>query len=575
MKRVFIIGWDGATFDLMRPWVEQGKLPAIAKLMKQGSHGLLRSTMPPWTFPAWTSFMTGVNPGKHGIYDFTRRKTGQYALEFVNGGHRKAPTFWQLLSEANRHVVSISVPCTYPPEHVNGVMISGFDAPGLSGPNSLADARGMHPPELYEELREKNGGHPMGASIMKEINSGRPEVGLERVIETVKRKAGTAKYLMANKPWDCFMILFGESDGIGHHFWKYCDPQSPLFTQHPTGLQDSIFRVYQELDRQVADFLDRLPPDTTVLMMSDHGFGGVSNWVLYPNCWLHEQGILKLSGGTADLVSRTLDAVKTSAVATLPGSVKRAIYRMSRGGIGKIESKVRHGIIDWSGTQAYFEENPYFPMLWVNLKGRQPQGVVEPGREYEALRDRLIHDLESWRHPETGKPIIEKAYRREEVYSGPYVEEAADIIPKWSHHNGYSYAYKLSSKSPKRAWIQKVDPHKKENKQFFTGKSGTHRDDGIFLAWGPSVRQGYTVDNARIIDLAPTILHLLGLPVPQHMDGQVLQQIFTDEFTERFTVHKSAQQELAVNKDQSGDNTYSTEDEEVIASRLKALGYID
>src|SRR5205085_6322680 len=207
MSRVFIVGWDGATFDLIEPWVAEGKLPNIARLMKRGVHGRLRSTLPPMTFPAWSSFMTGKNPGKHGIFDFTRQKPGKYELEFVNGGLRRAPSFWNILSRAGRKVISISVPCTYPPEPVNGIMISGFDGPGQVG-TSEVDARGMHPPELHQEIKEKLGGHPIGAFIANEINDGRPSAGLDRMLDAVRRKAATAKYLMQNKPWDCMMILF-------------------------------------------------------------------------------------------------------------------------------------------------------------------------------------------------------------------------------------------------------------------------------------------------------------------------------------------------------------------------------
>ena len=155
MTRVFMIGWDGATFDLIRPWVAEGKLPTIARLMAAGAHGQLRSTLPPMTFPAWTSFMTGMNPGKHGIYDFTRPRPGRYELEFVNGGQRRAPSFWQILSQAGRRVASISLPCTYPPEQVNGIMISGFDAPGLGGSGAHVDARGMHPPSCTKSFVKK------------------------------------------------------------------------------------------------------------------------------------------------------------------------------------------------------------------------------------------------------------------------------------------------------------------------------------------------------------------------------------------------------------------------------------
>jgi predicted AlkP superfamily phosphohydrolase/phosphomutase len=569
MTPVFMIGWDGATFDLIRPWVAQGKLPTFARLMAAGAHGPLRSTLPPMTFPAWSSFMTGTNPGKHGIYDFTRPQPGRYELEFVNGGQRRAPSFWQLLSQAGRRVVSISLPCTYPPEPVNGVMISGFDAPGLGGSGAHVDARGMYPPELYDELCRNVGHHPID-SIVSDIARGRPEAGLERSLETIRQKSATAKYLLQRQPWDCFMILFGESDGVGHHYWKYVDRASPLFEEHPAGLADSILKVYQELDRQTAALMELLPDETNVLMMSDHGFGGIGDWLLYPNCWLREQGMLRFRGGAAHWRSRLMEAAKLRAVTLLPGWIKHALYQLSPAGLGGFESRVRYTMIDWSGTEVYFDENPYYPAAWVNLKGRQPGGIVEPGRHYEQVRDRLIERLEAWRHPETGDPIVEKAYRREEVYSGPCLDEAPDVVVKWGLHQGYNYGYTLSSKSPDLRWIERIDPRTPpKHCANYTDKSGTHRDDGIFLAWGPDVRAGVAVESARLIDLAPTLLHLLDVPVPVSMDGRVLEEVLTEK---RPVEHTWEEPVLGENERNGG---YSSEDEETIAARLKSLGYME
>src|SRR5207253_5408258 len=151
------------------------------------------STLPPWSFQAWSSFMTGKNPGKHGIYDFFRTPVGTYDLEFVNADHRRGgATFWEVLSKAGRRVVSIAIPGTFPPDPVNGVMISGFDFPG-EGPGSYVDARGMHPPELFDELNRTVGRHPIDASIIKEIKQGRMDLVLERVLQTVRQKAATAQ----------------------------------------------------------------------------------------------------------------------------------------------------------------------------------------------------------------------------------------------------------------------------------------------------------------------------------------------------------------------------------------------
>lgn len=571
MSRVFIIGWDGATFDLIKPWVAEGKLPHIAELLQEGAHGKLRSTLPPMTFPAWTSFMTGKNPAKHGIFDFTRQRSNSYDMEFVNGGQRKAPSFWRLLSNAGKKVISISVPCTYPPENVDGIMLSGFDAPGLGGSGSKLDARGMHPPELCAELDDAVGGHPIGSFPIAEINEGRPDLAIEKILDAIRRKAATTKYLVQHYPWDCGMILFGESDGVGHHFWKYCDPDSPLFTEEPSGMRDSIFRVYEELDRQVGELRRLLPEETTLLMMSDHGFGGSSNRVIFPNCWLHEQGWLSFRGVASRWRSRTLDKAKLIAVATLPSRLKRLLYRIAGARLGGIEAKVRFGMINWPGTKAYFEENPYYPVLWVNLRGRQPQGTVSPGKEYEDLRTELIQALEEWRNPQTGEAVVIKAYRREDLYDGPCMEDAPDIVVHWAESEGYSYSYKLSSKSKDLAWSDEVDPDQPENLVFFTGKSGSHRDDGIFVAAGNVVRKGLELEGARIIDVAPTVLHLLGVPIPNDMDGRPLVSIFREEVS-REVVMTSATESKS---DANGSSGYSTDDDELISDRLRALGYID
>jgi predicted AlkP superfamily phosphohydrolase/phosphomutase len=430
----------------------------------------------------------------------------------------------------------------------------------------------MYPAKMYDELEAAVGGHPIGSFPIAEINQGRPDLALQKILDVIGRKAATAKYLIQKYDWDCAMILFGESDGSGHHFWKYCDRSSPLFTSLPAGMEDSILRVYQELDRQLGEFKQMLPADTTLLMMSDHGFGGVSNCVLYPNCWLREQGLLQLRGGLSRWVSRVLDATKHRAVAMLPNKIQQGLSRYARTQLGGIEAKVRYGIIDWEHTQAYFEENPYYPVLRINLKGRQPRGTVEPGAQYEKLRSDLVERFEDWRHPETGERIVQRAYRREHVYSGPCLDEAPDIIIHWSTHEDFTYAFRLSSKSARFAWTEKIDPHRAENMAFFTGKSGSHRDNGIFLAEGPTIRPGTELSGAQIIDVAPTILHLLGVAVPNDMDGRVLVNMLdTDNVSTDVAVGGAA---MAV-PPAALDSTYTEEDTVVIAERLRALGYIE
>ena len=517
MSRVLIIGWDGATFDLIRPWIENGSLPNLARLMADGVHGPLLSTIPPWSFQAWTSFMTGKNPGQHGVYDFFRTPVGTYDLEFVNAGHRRGGgTLWQVLSEAGRKVISIGVPGTFPPDPVNGVMISGFDFPG-EGPGTYLDAKGIYPREMFDELQENVGPYPIDPPILNELKAGRYDVALERILETIRRQAATAKYLMQRHPWDCFTMVFGESDGVSHYFWQFCDPRSPFFIARPD-LGDSILRVYQELDRQLAELTASVPDDTIVVVMSDHGSGGVSPWVLFPNLWLQEQGLIRLRGESSRQFSRLQQKMKQWGIRMLPSALQRLLYRNALKALGRYEAGVRYGIIDWSATQAYFDENPYFPVIRVNVKGVRPHGIVSPGAEYERVCDRLIEALESWRHPVTGERIVEQAYLRDEIYHGEAFDEAPDVIPKWALQDGYNYGFRLSAQAPGTDWLLRVDPQDPAS-PFFPHKFSSHRDHAIFAARGGGIPKAGLVDGLRIIDLAPTILRWLGVPVPRDMDG--------------------------------------------------------
>lgn len=524
MHPVFIVGWDGATFDLIEPWLEQGHLPHLSRFLKGGAHGPLRSTIPPWSYQAWSSLLTGKNPGKHGVYDFFRTCPNSYELEFVNATHRGGgPSLWRLLSDAGRHVVSISVPGTFPPEPVNGVMISGFDFPG-EGPGTRVDARGMYPPTFYEELRRKVGYHPVDAPILKLLARGDSDTALELILETVRHRAASAEYLLKSRPWDCFMIVFGESDTAAHYFWRDEDQGSPFFRNGHGSPRMGMLAVYQELDRQLGRLLALVPPEATVLLLSDHGAGALGDWVLFPNCWLREKGFLHFRGSTARRLARVREGLKSWGMAAFPAWLQRRLYRSPWNTLGRFESRVRFGMIDWSDTRAYFDENPYYPVLRINLRGRQPRGTVEPGPEYEFVRDCLIRELEAWRHPETGACLVEKAYRREEIYSGPFLTEAADVIPKWAIHNNQSLGFRLSLRSPDGAWAARLDAQR-PGSPLYPRKFSSHRDDGIFVANGPGVRQGKAVAHARIIDIAPTVLALLGVEIPHDMDGRVLQEV--------------------------------------------------
>lgn len=564
---------------MIRPWTAEGKLPNLARLLQSGSHGELRSTFPPMTFPAWTTFMTGKNPGNHGIFDFTERKPGSYEIEFVNARRRQSKTIWKILSEAGKRVGVVAVPVTYPPEEVNGVMICGFDAPGVA---SKADPTSMYPPQLYQELQKAVGGYIISADIMKYMNEGHPEQALPIILKTIERKAATVKYLLQREPWDCFMILFGESDLIGHHYWKYHDPQSPLHDPHESPeCAGAILTVYQTLDRIIGELTAMVSEETVVVLMSDHGFGGAGDKIIYLNRWLESVGLLKFRASTGGgvtpplraLFSKVLNWAKHWGLKTIPPSIKKELFRRRTEIVNKMESWLRFSAIDWKHTLAYSEETPYYPTIWINLKGREPEGIVEPGDEYEKVRRQVIDLLKAWKDPETQQPVVEEVYKREEVYHGKYVHKAPDLLVKWSLDRGYSYQSRSSYYSKDRAPITRLTPGSLSEPRFFSGRTGSHRDQGILLLVGKMIKANFPLQGARILDLPSTLLYLLDVPIPDDLEGRVLLEAFQEDYKRKNPVRYNRTGEGG--SDKADADTYSEEETLEISERLKGMGYIE
>ena len=573
MSRVLIIGIDGGTFDIIQPLIAEGKLPNLQHLLKNGSHGNMETTMPPMTFPAWTSYMTGVNPGKHCVYDFTERVPGTYMIRFINAKARKAKTIWRLATEHNKRVGVMAVPVTYPPEEVNGFMICGFDAPGV---NALGDTQSMFPPELLYELKESVGDYIISSNIIKEIDQGRADLAIDIILKTVDRKAEMAKYLYKKEPWDLFMVLFGESDLVGHHYWKHYDPKSPFHeVDADEKCRNAVESVYKKIDQTIGELMASAHPDTDVLLMSDHGFGGSGDHILYLNQWLQNEGFLefkqKSTGLSEYLFVKPLMFAKRYGIKYLPPKIKQYVFRKRAGIANNMESWLRFSKIDWDKTQAYSEETPYYPTIWLNLKGREPEGIVS-AQEREIILEKLTNALYQWKDPFTNENVVRRVYRREEIYSGPYVGRAPDLVIDYNHPGGYSYLSRPSYTKQDKTSIGKLTKKEMESARF-QSKSGSHREFGIFIALGNSIKKGKFVHKVNILDLAPTILHLLGLPIPAQMDGHVILECLKDEFKSKETDNKDAGQSIAIDEDM--ENAYTAEEEEEIRQRLKGMGYLE
>ncbi len=537
MGRFLLIGLDGAEPSLVERWIDNGRLPNLAQLRNGGAGGILHSTIPPATFPAWTSCVTGVNPGRHGIFDFTHIPPGSYSLQFVNSTFRKAPAVWNILSEAGKRVGVLGVPGTYPPEHVNGFMVSGFDSPVCS----TIDKSFVYPPDYYAAARDWR------FSAFQESNIG-PDwhaAALPKLLEKIDRKRDIALDLLGREPWDFFMVVFNESDTVAHHFWMFHDPRSPRYRP---GHGDAILRIYERLDDVVGSLIRAVDDETSIAVVSDHGFGGAGTGVVHLNNYLESRGYLEFAprGGRPWL--------KRLAMAVTPENMRGALFRRFPGWAAGAEARSRFGGIDWRNTLAWSEELNYFPSVRINLEGREPCGRVKPG-DYDRLCNELCADLETW-------PPVANARRRDALYHGAHVEAAPDIIIELAFEEGYSHSCLRSRGGPA---FRRLNPDEyvggKER-----GMNGNHRRAGMFLFSKPT-----GVSQANIEDIAPTVLAECGIRA-QDMDGSSLLE---DGSRNTGVVTVSTSGSDLQGQSAQIEQGYTAEQSQAVEKRLRDLGYFE
>jgi predicted AlkP superfamily phosphohydrolase/phosphomutase len=554
--RVMIIGLDGATLDLIRPWAEAGILPTFRKLMREGAWGTLRSTMPPLTPMAWSSFMTGVNAGKHGVYEFTARREGTYSNALVNSSHRPVPSLWQLASRAGKRVIVYNVPLTYPPERVNGLMVSG-----LMTPPGAKDA--SYPPELQKDLEEAVPGST--ASFSGFLKRGREAEYVRGLLDTHEKNFRAARYLMDRQPWDLFVMVFQNTDIVGHVMWKHMEDKGAGLPESVREIAANAIRdVYRDIDAKLAQLMQAAGEETRVVVMSDHGHGRVKH-AFRVNNWLLAKRYIKLREDALTRFKYLLfrlgfTEARFDALLSVFGFGDRiegseeGLADSAKGWLSRIF--VSFDDIDWSRTRAY--SHGYAGPIFANLKGREPNGSVEPGAEYDALLDQLTSDLEDLKELGGRSPLVGEIHRGHEVYSGPLADRSPDLV---FYPRDWRYvSYGLKSFRTNRLYTPMLK------------KTGQHRMDGILFMSGPGIRAAHEISQASIMDIAPTILALLGVPVPQHMDGRILEAVMTPELLERlnftYTDADGSKPDLAPVAEMS------PEDLDILTTRLRNLGYI-
>jgi predicted AlkP superfamily phosphohydrolase/phosphomutase len=552
--KTILLGLDGATWENIRPWAEEGLMPNFKKAFEMGAWGDLRSTVPPTTPPAWATTVTGKNPGKHGIYDFRESFLRDPRRPIISGRSIRAKKIWHILNQHGKKAGVMNVPITFPPEEVDGFMISGMMTPS-------PDHDYTYPKELKAEIKKAVGDYVPNIDI--------PQYDVELLPDALRffkdmrycfeKRRDAFFWLLENKEWDFFMPVFVITDRIGHLFWKYLSPESKKFYNHKNAerIREEVRDCYRMVDDMFGALLEKLDDDTTLFVMSDHGFGYTYKWINV-NRFLKDIGVLNLKGGTSWKKSLFFTVMQWNdsrlVKALIPDAVQSAIRNKIRKGRGTLKTDV-DSTIDWSRTKAFFASIPT-QGIFINIAKPGVDGIVQYGREYNEVREFIRDELYKIKDPDTGEQAIQKVIFREEVYEGPEMEMAPDILFV-AHDYGYLGRQLFGAKK----WIESSE----------NLANGFHRMNGVFMAIGKHIKPGFQVEGAGLEDIAPTLLHTMGFPVPEDMDGSVLTSILKEDWLESNPV-RTVNPELFADKDR---DVYSAEEEDVIKDRLAGLGYIE
>ncbi|MDG7011237.1 MAG: alkaline phosphatase family protein [Nitrososphaerota archaeon] len=503
---LLVLGLDGATFDLARPLMGAGKMPNLSALAAAGGSCVLESSSPPLSPIAWTTFVTGCNPGVHGIFDFAHRREGTYDFVPYTSADRRALALWEFLAERGFRSCVVNVPLTYPASAVEGVMLSGFPTP-------RAEDRSSYPPGLMGRLHGELGGFDF-AKPKALVNEGGEAELCAQIRARTDDEVRVLERLLKDR-YDFVMAVFDGPDVAGHLLWKHIDPghpgHDPKREAEVRGLMEG---VYQDMDSALGRVSKAMGPDANVIVASDHGFGPVYHGV-YMYSWLKDGGYLKFRRSVPTALRRGANRVGVNTLGLLRlarrlGLVRgvEAAYSSNSLAIGLARKlSLSFADVDWKMTRAYPFGN--YGQIFVNLKGREPEGVVEQGAEYEELVSGLCERIRMIEDPATGRKVFDVAVPAHLGYRGPAQGSGPDVVfydskEEYVGHRLFEFGAD-----------QLIGPH--------PVYSGHHKKDGMLVAAGPSIAKGWTSLSAGVADMAPTCMALLGLAPPPGLDGRTIE----------------------------------------------------
>ena len=548
-RKTLILGFDGTEMSLIEKYAAAGELPFFARIIKDGSWGLLRSTPNFGSASAWPSFYTGLNPGRHGMFDFLYREENSYNLLWTTKRLYSGIPFWKAAGEQGLKSAVINMPVTYPAEPFPGIQVAGWMTPKTSSPGFT------HPKGLSAEIEKSLGRHIFAPSVKAEINKGNYHGAWKSLREAFEYKLALSEYLMDKYPVDIFCSAWISTDQAGHYLWHLIDekhPQyDPLLTEKFAWI---VLETYKNIDRAAKKLYHKF--GGSLIIMSDHGHGRNPLGEPHLKSLLIQCGLLRMKGnsdgsgsGFSKIISRIFDMMQ----GLLGKPLKRFLIANFSGLLNFALTHQNLADVDWENTKVYLVGEPT-----VNLQGREPKGIV-PQSEYESTLRQIEGLLYSIRDTRSGEKAVQKIYRRDEVYRGEFVKYAPDLLIVWNpdivverlevEFNGHNIT---------------TEAH------YSDYRSGNHKPMGILFMMGEGIKPGYRNDEAEIIDLHPTILYLSGCSIANNLDGKLLNDFIEPQYLQRLPA-----------KYHSGESTgehlpdYATLEEKKAAhKRLKDLGYL-
>ena len=502
MKKVVVIGLDGATLDLLDPWMDAGSLPNLDALRKKGVYGRLRSTDPYYSAPAWVSIVTGCGPGKHGIYDFFRTDTCSKKL--ISGLDRRVPAIWNLLTDDSKKSIVVNVPGTYPPEKIDGVMVTGLLTPSL-------ESEYTYPSELKKDLVEgKLGRYELEQVAVDDIPKNlaaryAPKKLIQTINSVTTSHAVVTMNLMKTREWDFTMVVFRGTDDAQHLLWTE---------------KDLLLSCYQTADRYIGEIMT-LYPDASIIVVSDHGFYQPKKY-LYVNNVLYNEGYLKTRVDprrSMDMFFMVFfDKISKLVFHLMP------IEKIVRSPLGRklILSGGKNRNIDYEHSKALYH-SVCSRGLRILLKDKVEQGSVEK-KDYDSLRDELIKLFSDLSDPETGESVVDHVYRWEELYGVNAVNDPLDLI--FDLKKGYGTQELLGTPGRLRDVFQSKNTILPTlMTPGFYDWLGDHAPEGVVFLYGSEFKANQRI-TASVTDIVPTILALLDAPIPSYLDGAIINDAF-------------------------------------------------